>query len=841
MKAHLCLLFAAAAALAGAVGPGCDAADSAPPNETSPSESPVTTPTIEARTAPSTEGVANRSGSALARTTDSKALVLADEDHRVLRRIPLPVDVHNPPTAIEMPGPPAQVIALPDRVLVTIREPGLLLEMVEQDGELRESARVALPADAWGLAVSADGKTAVVTSAWTHQATGVDLATMRVKWSSNLAREPRGVVIAESGTAYVSHLVGSRITKIDNVDAAEPKTERVEVAPAPLRSPPKTLLAASLGYAPVLSADDKRLFLPRHALGAQGREWWFGSATVDVIFTADNTPLAPPASARGSWADFSNGDMMDVNGHVAIAHPGFVQPRAAVLRRSKQTLLVASEGTNVLAELDARALDPSLAAKRHYDLAKYENKEYPHPTLVTSGGAPSAIALSSDEKMAWVYCRSTNDLAIVTLDEAGPIPFIHLAEDTLGVDAGKGRKLFYDATDFTVSGGLGCAGCHPDGRDDGHVWHELVSEEGGRGGQAETGYRGTNIALARFGGGPPAGARGFPRQTPMLAGRVELAGPYGWRAESESLEIRVRQGFALHRWGGDREAQFMVTLERPKWIAAFVREGLIAPKVPERPLTAVEERGRAVFLDEKVGCASCHDPATFFTNGMAMPLGRPQHPGFDSEPDVMFKTPSLLFVGGTPPYYHDGAALSLEDLIRKNGKAMGDTYRLSAENQRALVAYLRTLGGSVAPFPAEAPPALPKTPDRFVSAKLPGKPPQRSAWAGVEPSMWAGGTPSEHGCRIRRIDHWVRVDCSFNDGISHIAGSMAGTEGWTVQDESGFSKSSTLIFPLQPGDRHVLQITTQQFVGRWGSMTISESVLCAYWLDGEAEPTLVFE
>ena len=35
-----------------------------------------------------------------------------------------------------------------------------------------------------------------------------------------------------------------------------------------------------------------------------------------------------------------------------------------------------------------------------------------------------------------------------------------------------GRRLFYDAEEPVVSGGLACAGCHPDGRDDGHVWHE---------------------------------------------------------------------------------------------------------------------------------------------------------------------------------------------------------------------------------------------------------------------------------------------------------------------------------------------------------------------------------
>jgi DNA-binding beta-propeller fold protein YncE len=836
MRVHLAWIVGGAAVLVAAIGPGCDGGETAPPAETSSSEVPeATTPDAKpARTAPSMKGVTSRSGSGLARTPNDKALILADEDHRTLRRIPIPVDVHNPPTAFEMPGAPAQVVALPDRMLVTIRDPGLLLELVEEGGVIRESARVELPSDAWGLAVSADGKTAIVTSAWTHRATGVDLATMEAKWSLNLAREPRGVVVAENDTAYVSHLVGSRITKIVGIHGSEPAAERVEVAPAPLRSPPSTLLDASLGYSLVLSADESRLFLPRHALGAQTSAWWFGSATVDVIFTADDKQLAPRASGRGSWASFVTGDMMDVSGLVALEHAEFVQPRAAVLRASTQTLLVASEGTNVLAELDARALDPSLATKRTYALAKYDEVPHldPSPAIVRSGGAPSAIALSADEKMAWVHCRSTNDLAIVTLDEQGPIPFIHLAEDTLPLEAAKGRRLYYDATDSVISGGLGCAGCHPDGRDDGHVWHESASDEGIGGDGRESGYRGRSIVITGFGNAPPSVVPGVPRQTPMLAGRIQPTGPYGWRAESETLDARLRQGFALHRWGGDRKSEFMVAMDRPKLVAAFVRQGLVPPNVPERPLTAIEERGRAVFADEKVGCASCHAPETNFTNNMPMPLSRPQHPGFEPEPDVMFKTPSLLYVGGTAPYYHDGAASSLEDLIRKNGKAMGDTWRLSASDQTALVAYLRTIGGSVDAFPTEAPRALPKSPDIYVSAKPAGTPPLRTAWAKVTPSM------SEGGCTVKRIDHWVRVDCGSGSGISQIAGSGAKAEGWTSGNEF-FNDSSTFIFPLQVGDRHVLQITTEESFGRWGTQTVPNGVLTAYWLDGEAEPVLI--
>ena len=63
----------------------------------------------------------------------------------------------------------------------------------------------------------------------------------------------------------------------------------------------------------------------------------------------------------------------------------------------------------------------------------------------------------------------------------------------------------------------------------------------------------------------------------------------------------------------------------------------------------------------------------------------------EEERDRMFKTPSLLFVGGTPPYFHDGTAATLEEVIEKNKDRMGKTSHLSAEDRAALAAFMRTL------------------------------------------------------------------------------------------------------------------------------------------------------
>jgi hypothetical protein len=665
---------------------------------------PSLPPTAEAVVAPAApprahRAPASRSGSALARSPGGEALFLADEDHQVLRRIPLPVDINTPPSMIPLPGGPAQVVALEDRVLVTVRDPGLLVVFRPDGDALVEVGRVDLPADAWGVAVTADETTALISSAWSHQISAVDLRTLKKRWSVPVAREPRGIAITARGTAYIGHLVGPNVTRIDSLDGASPVAHTVTLPAAPLRAPRNTTLDASLAYAPVLSPDDSRLFVPRHALGAEGRFWWFGQPTVDVLVTADDSPLSPPR-ARNTVGYFqadgfggSDTALMELDGPVPLAESdSFVQPRAAVYRAATDTLLIASEGLDTLTEVDGRSLDPSLRPLRTYPLGTYDMEaSYPNPNLVLSGGAPSAIALSTDEATAYVFCRSTDDLAIVALDahdparpfERGPRPFIHLADDTLSELAAKGRRLFYAGTDGTISGGMGCSGCHPDGRDDGHVWHEHDTD----GDRDALGYR---SGVVPFPGGAGA-ALGAPRQTPMLAGRVASHGPYGWHGKSANLEDRLRTGFALHRWGGGSDSRWIVAMERPRALAAFVREGLVPPPRDDRPLTADEARGKEVFGDARVGCATCHVPATELTDRSVVALPRPQSRGFAAEKDLAFKTPSLLFVSGTAPYFHDGSAATLDDVILKNNDAMGHTSHLGAADRSALIAYLKTL------------------------------------------------------------------------------------------------------------------------------------------------------
>src|SRR5262249_4197098 len=148
------------------------------------------------------------------------------------------------------------------------------------------------------------------------------------------------------------------------------------------------------------------------------------------------------------------------------------------------------------------------------------------------------LVLDSSESAALLFCRASTTVVAVALQrkiDEGPhngevLPFASLGSDAAGVHLR--RPPFFS---HRLGEGMGCAGGPPEGRDDGHVWREITLEGGAR----------------RFLGGaeifgPAKEPKGVPRRTPMLVGRLFPVGPYGWRAESETLEKRIIAGTQLH-------------------------------------------------------------------------------------------------------------------------------------------------------------------------------------------------------------------------------------------------------------------------------------------------------
>ena len=650
--------------------------------------------------------------------------LVADEDHGAIQLVALPVREDSKSVRFETPGRPAQIVALGRTVLATIREmpdaSGALVTYSRGadagSTTLTETRRVPLPADAWGLAVSPDGTTAAVTSAWTAKVSIVDVASGRILATRDVAREPRGVAFTADGdTVYVTHLIGAELTKIAAVHGDATVT-RVALPASPVRSPSAEKLSASLGYSLVMAPDRTRLFAPRHALGALGSNAWFGASTVDVLDVPSDAPRGTvrQVNAHGAFAPIMSIGGQEIPKYssaaataIAEGDAAFSVPRAAVYRRSQRSLLVASEGGNTLVELDAGMSDPTLGQMHVYEL---ETDREPVLRTAIHGGAPSGVALSADESTAFVYCRSTDELAAVPLatwegmfDAAAP-RFVKLAEDAPDAEYVAGRRLFYAGSNHEMSQGMACAGCHPEGRDDGHVWHEV--EFRGKDGEVEftnllataslarhldSFWKDTQFARSVTAANVDKVGAGYARRTPMLAGRVRALGPYGWHGEAKTLDDRVMRGFELHRWSstGERDAVRKASAYR---LGVFLRKGLVPPPAERRAPTSEEQRGREIFMGSTAACATCHKPETDWTTREVLPMPQPPlQPGFFLDPSESFKVPSLVSLAGHAPFFHDGRFATLEALVAQNGDRMGKTSQLNEADRAALVAFLKTL------------------------------------------------------------------------------------------------------------------------------------------------------
>lgn len=151
-----------------------------------------------------------------------------------------------------------------------------------------------------------------------------------------------------------------------------------------------------------------------------------------------------------------------------------------------------------------------------------------------------------------------------------------------------------------------------------------------------------------------------------------------------------------------------------KAIAAFERT-LNTPNSPfqryllgdDNALTPIQKRGMKLFV--KYGCIACH-------NGPVLSDGKFHKFKWNNDTGrykvtknpadkYMFRTPQLLNVGVTAPYFHDGSVNSLEEAVRIMAKKeLGKT--LSKSEVHAIAEFLRSMTGEV-PLEARVLPQLP--------------------------------------------------------------------------------------------------------------------------------------
>jgi mono/diheme cytochrome c family protein len=602
---------------------------------------------------------------------DHEALVafVADADAKALHRVDL---LSHEVRTTALPCTPEQALVLDGaHVAVTLRgcsRVAIVSYDDEPDGAVVAAIEVA--SDPFALA-STPGGDILVTSAWGHALTALayDGNLLSVKYTVPLAKEPRGVVVTRDGArAFISHVSGDAVSVVDLAGAGErPRARSLDALGARYRNlvdhdagSTTEHPRSSLAYAIAMNESGTRVFVP-HVAVQIGEDVshvvssGYGSVRVEddtsvpsvaVLSARDGEVLgAPPRdeSAQPSRTPARAGAVTSPPAHLAraprarIPTSGFafaVTPLGSPARQARAAavlgdhLYVASLGTDELVDLDARSLDPALAVVRRIPVA----------------GGPTGLDVDATTGVAVVWGQFDHTLSIVSLGSGG-VESVRLSGDTLADDVAAGRRLFYTDRDARTSrDGRACAACHPDGREDGLVW--------------------------RLDAGP--------RQTPMLVGRLDH-GPFGWMAKHDTLEGNMQE--TMTRLGGAGLPQAELTQ-----LAAYLKEGLAAParEASSDPRVA---RGKELFTSTQTGCTNCHREAEEFSDRNLHDIAS-KAPGDES---TKFRTPPLLFLEGTAPYFHDGRYATLEALLDDDLDRMGNTTQLTRDDRDALAAYLRTL------------------------------------------------------------------------------------------------------------------------------------------------------
>jgi hypothetical protein len=496
--------------------------------------------------------------------------------------------------------------------------------------KLTVRARWTTPAEPFGVALTPDRASLLVTTIADRALVALVTADGAERWRHKLAAEPRGVAIAGSGhEAIVGYLTTGTVERIALDREGHPGHHIALGTGAAGAVDPSLPSFARNAFAVRYLGNDlaiaaHQVSTPVQAQAGNENRGSYGGG------------FSPPITHRLAFLGPDEGGTTTQVGAAIMLH----QPQAMAWDPARDLLYVAGYGSDDLLVV-GRASQNSAAL-----LAT--GRVVPDPA--TCG--PQGLAVTADGNLL-VWCglsrtiervRTQPDVAAASPPAAVELTplasSVALTKSRMSPLAHRGAELFR-APDARVSsrGALACASCHPEGRDDALSWR----------------------------------IDGHTLQTPLLSGRIVGTHPYKWDGGDPDLPHSLAS--TMRRLGGSGLEPADI-----KALAAYLE----AQPAPRRPTedTAAVARGKHLF-DGELGCNTCHDGAAH--------TDRTRHDlGSDMK---QVDTPSLVGVASSAPYYHDGSAATLPALLRDTATVhgMADTAHLSDGQIADVVAYLATL------------------------------------------------------------------------------------------------------------------------------------------------------
>jgi len=599
---------------------------------------------------------------ALAKAGGRRTAFVADEEDAAVLAVDL--DKQSVIARASLRGAPGQLLLGKDgTIYAAVRGAAEIVALrLVRDGAFREVARQRAGHEPYGLAL-ADRKilaTSIGDAALESYAT-TDLAPGP---TASVSRDPRSVIVAADGKkAFVSHATGSVMSAIDLEDKLVVRAVKLDLGerrrdfgmvrvskPAPPSVFPDGVFPEGKQRLSKIPRPEVRISMTRSASQGFALTSIRGEVLLpeSLVLTGDKERIpagygSTEASTLGSNVPYVAriGERDEKPKDDQFSGPSdrvcFEKNHECMLPRA-----VATDGkVAFVACLDTdqvQVIDPTKDVEHH---PTCEDELILRPRIEIE--RPSGVAFDRERNEVVAFSVFTRKLSLAAPVNGPAHDEIRLPRvgETPSEQILAGRALFHESRDPRISSDhRACASCHVDGREDGMVWPT------------------------------PKGTR----QTPMLAGRLDGTGPFGWNGEHATLPIHITE--TVGNLGGKG-----LPKESLEALAAFV----VSMKVPARrgSANATVARGKEIFESSSAECASCHVEKTRFTDREAHALAQGKEARFD--------TPSLHFVGLTPPYFHDGRFKTLEELVDKCDGTMGSTKQLTANDRQALVEFLRTL------------------------------------------------------------------------------------------------------------------------------------------------------
>lgn len=590
----------------------------------------------EARPAPLPAG---RIGSSIAVLAATGEVAVVNPDHGSVSL--LDADTLEQRAVVDVGGEPRALLEIEGgALLVTTYRGG---EIVKVDAAARAVvARRRLCAGPHGMAQGATGDV-LVTCEWEGSVQRVSAETLAAEEIARGLARPRA--IATVGEAvFVAEHTGGRVLRLHQDRSATAVS--LTPAEAPDR-PALTAMTANLATAMVPAFG--RLHVA-HLLVNHDGDGSTEKVADDYGSVIDGNPKINPAVtslAPGAERSVDAADPPVLYARYDAGTRRFNGP-SALAAAGDRSILVAHVSTGDVAVLDAEATSADDRV-----LGSFEVGAGPSGIAVSASGDVAYVDNAFDESVSRIDLRASFDASAPR--RPADLTRIRALPARYSEAALAGRKLFHDAANphVTPSAVVACSTCHPGGGDDGLVWFIHT----------------TNIPLKR-------------RRTPHLANAHSGTAPYHWAGDLPTMNDLVR-GTIQDLMAGDG---LLVDFDS---IQAYLDE-IVSPPLPPRRDPAAVERGAAIFDSAEVGCRGCH-AGPDYTDRARYAVLRPM----TLDPADAFEladTPALHGLFLRAPYFHDGRAPDLRDLLtRADASDHGDVSGLSSAQIDDLIAYLESL------------------------------------------------------------------------------------------------------------------------------------------------------